>query len=183
MWKCKRCGSTKKSTHKDICHKCYMNDWVKKNSDKVNYIVKNYRKKNTEKRKVWNKVSRGKKSVKIEGLCEICKKRPAVLRHHPNYSKPYKVQLLCSQCHKDIHSPLVQEKSGARQKNWKGIVPSAPEDKPLKKEPEWMWDRYDREKKEGCGKFLFRTSESDIKCGDLWRDIFRLCPACSGEGK
>lgn len=36
-------------------------------------------------------------------LCEACKIRPAVLRHHPNYNKPYLVAFLCQGCHRDVH--------------------------------------------------------------------------------
>ena len=35
-------------------------------------------------------------------LCESCKKELAIERHHPDYAKPLKVQLLCMNCHNKI---------------------------------------------------------------------------------
>lgn len=41
--------------------------------------------------------------IKLEGLCEKCQVRPAEHRHHPDYSKPLFVKLLCHKCHREIH--------------------------------------------------------------------------------
>jgi len=101
IWKCKKCGSIEKSSHKDICHTCYMREWASRNPDKVNYIVKNYRKRNPEKKRVWDEAER---NIDLKGFCEVCKIRKAEDRHHPDYSKPLKVVLVCKKCHKNIHS-------------------------------------------------------------------------------
>ena len=42
-------------------------------------------------------------SIPKNQLCQICHKYPAKVRHHFNYSKPLKVNLLCKSCHKIIH--------------------------------------------------------------------------------
>jgi len=35
-------------------------------------------------------------------LCVICDHRPAIQRHHPNYSKPREVLLVCGVCHAEL---------------------------------------------------------------------------------
>ncbi len=74
--------------------------WAKKNPDKINKATKEYRERNPEKKKAWSKVE---KKIKIKGLCEKCQVRPAQHRHHPDYSKPLYVQLVCNKCHREIH--------------------------------------------------------------------------------
>ncbi len=106
IWKCKKCESTKNSSHKNICHNCYMRDWTKKNPDKVNYIIKNYRKRNPKKKRVWDKAGR---NIALKGFCEVCKVKKAEDRHHPDYSKPLEVILVCKKCHKNIHSNSPQD--------------------------------------------------------------------------
>lgn len=46
------------------------------------------------------------KKIKItEGfLCEICKKEKAKHKHHPDYSKPLEVVLVCIKCHNKLHN-------------------------------------------------------------------------------
>lgn len=85
-------------------HNEYVREWNKKNPDKVKKIVKKYRSKNKEKQPAWDKARRGIGAIKIEGLCQICKIEKAELRHHEDYSKPREVLLICSKCHKNIHS-------------------------------------------------------------------------------
>ncbi len=41
--------------------------------------------------------------IELKGLCERCNKVPAQHRHHPDYSKPLYVQLVCNKCHREIH--------------------------------------------------------------------------------
>jgi hypothetical protein len=36
-------------------------------------------------------------------MCEICKKEQAKHRHHPDYSKPLEVVLVCIKCHNKLH--------------------------------------------------------------------------------
>lgn len=47
--------------------------------------------------------SRADRTVRIEGLCRRCGKRPAEFRHHPDYSDPERVELLCRDCHYAEH--------------------------------------------------------------------------------
>ncbi|KKL07038.1 hypothetical protein LCGC14_2590020, partial [marine sediment metagenome] len=84
-------------------HNSYVREWNKKNQDKVRKIVKKYRSKNPEKQPAWDKARRGIGAIKIEGLCQICEIEEATHRHHPDYSKPREVILICAKCHKDIH--------------------------------------------------------------------------------
>lgn len=83
----------------------YQEEWGKKNPDKINKSVKRYRKKNPHKKKVWDKA----KNIKLQGMCQICHKRKSTDRHHPDYSKPREVILVCKQCHKDLHSQQYAE--------------------------------------------------------------------------
>ena len=107
MWKCEECGSNEKATSKDICHTCYMKVWRKENQDKHRDYVNKYREKNKYKKGVWDKAGR---HIKIEGLCERCGKVPAEHRHHPDYSKPLYVKLVCNKCHREIHKEGTSDK-------------------------------------------------------------------------
>lgn len=82
----------------------FQKKWREENQDKHRTYTNKYRKNNPHKKSVWDKTRRGKDAIEIKGLCQICKKRKAVDRHHPNYSKPREVVLVCKQCHKDIHT-------------------------------------------------------------------------------
>lgn len=44
--------------------------------------------------------------IKNAGQCSVCKVwNDRLCRHHPNYSKPDDVELVCSSCHGKIHHP------------------------------------------------------------------------------
>lgn len=49
-------------------------------------------------------VSLGK--IKRPSVCEGCGQERSVHGHHEDYSKPFEVQWLCSQCHGEIHRLL-----------------------------------------------------------------------------
>ncbi len=100
---CPDCGKKREDIRKVTkgkCHSCYMADWVRTNPRRHNLNIQRYRRNNKEKRRTWDIAER---AVKLEGLCTICKKNKAQDRHHPDYSKPKEVILVCKQCHKDIH--------------------------------------------------------------------------------
>ena len=44
--------------------------------------------------------------IKIEkAKCSICQKSLSkIIKHHPNYSKPFFIIIMCYQCHNKIHS-------------------------------------------------------------------------------
>ena len=82
------------------------NIYKKKNIVKVRQIrlknTKDYQKRYPEKRKA-QVLSQNIKIPKKQP-CELCKKKLAVQKHHPDYSKPLEVQFLCVQCHNDVHN-------------------------------------------------------------------------------
>jgi len=85
---------------KRICRTC----WQKNNSKyKLSWAKgkKKYDKNNPEKNRA-RQIARD--NIKLEGLCEICKVNPTQHRHHPDYSKPLQVQLVCNKCHGEIHN-------------------------------------------------------------------------------
>jgi len=102
---------------KDNCKEYY-----KKNKDKIKEDNKQWRKENPEKNKYLHsknqkdyekkypeKIKAHKLAIyriKIpEGcLCEICKEEKAKHRHHPDYSKPLDVVLVCIKCHNKLHN-------------------------------------------------------------------------------
>jgi len=45
-------------------------------------------------------------------LCEICTKKKAVARHHPNYKERLKVMFVCARCHRNLHLTNGVNKNG-----------------------------------------------------------------------
>ena len=78
----------------------------KDNPDKVKAYNKKWKKENPEKRKAHrlvNNAIRDGKFVKPTA-CEDCGAEGVTLdMHHEDYSKPFEVDALCRQCHKDRH--------------------------------------------------------------------------------
>lgn len=85
----------------------YNKDFYIRSKDKVAYkkahrkAVKKYNKNNIIKRRAKDIAEY---HTKINGqLCERCKINKAKDRHHPDYSKPLMVELLCHNCHRIVH--------------------------------------------------------------------------------
>jgi len=110
-WKCRECGSGKKTSEKEVCHKCYMrkwlktdkgqkwiNKWIKYNSPNHSKNVSKYEKKNKDKVNAKQK-AREQIPIPIGQLCQRCDINPATERHHRDYSKPLMVLFLCKSCH------------------------------------------------------------------------------------
>jgi len=82
--------------------------WLLKNPDKLNnikhyranFMVK-WRKENADLVKIYNLSSK----IKIPKYCkcELCHKRLAKEKHHPDYSRPLNVIFVCIKCHKEVH--------------------------------------------------------------------------------
>ena len=41
--------------------------------------------------------------VPVRGVCERCRKRTAECKHHPDYSQPMLIEMLCTSCHREVH--------------------------------------------------------------------------------
>ena len=78
-------------------------EYNKKNPDKLLIAVKNYNKKNPEKLKA-QKLAQRHIFIPENKSCEICQLKPAVHKHHKDYSKPFDVNFLCVSCHNEVHS-------------------------------------------------------------------------------
>ena len=101
--------------------KAYMKNWRKNNKDK-RYLYNKIHYQNTESYKQYQNryqkdyikrkeyalkmkaYNQAKYWVPMKGLCEKCKIAEAEHRHHPNYSNPRKVILLCRKCHLEEHN-------------------------------------------------------------------------------
>lgn len=70
---------------------------AKKKGDKA------WRNRNPERVKMYSQV---RKIIKIPKgtICCKCDERLADSRHHPNYNKPFEVELVCNKCHCKIHT-------------------------------------------------------------------------------
>ena len=79
--------------------------YAKENPDVIRRLVKAWRKRNPEKRKVWWIYSNALRSGKIvpSDVCSRCGKIGAVDGHHNDYSKPLDVIWLCRRCHVQEH--------------------------------------------------------------------------------
>lgn len=97
---------------KKICHEYSIKNrevlgikakkWRKKNPQKAIGITKRWRKNNPKKRNAQAKAQYNIK-IPIGKLCEICKEKKAVQRHHQDYEKPLEVMFVCSMCHINLH--------------------------------------------------------------------------------
>ena len=76
-------------------------EWRKKHPE----FMRNYRKKVPLMTAAHNKAIRNIDAKK----CEVCGSTENLERHHPDYSKPLEVQVLCKRCHNAKHHPLLEE--------------------------------------------------------------------------
>lgn len=112
VWKCKKCGSTKKSTYKEICKVCYNRgrndkkynaDAVRKyahaNKDKIRERAKRVYKKDKTKAIVRAKTNHSNERTFI---CGDCKNKGKTEFHHESYEPNIFVEL-CKKCHNKRH--------------------------------------------------------------------------------
>jgi len=97
---------------KEICHQYSIKnskslgikaqEWRKNHPQNAIKSVQKWRKHNPDKR---NAQAYAQYHIKIppKQLCEICNKKKAVDRHHPNYKEKLKVIFLCAKCHRHLH--------------------------------------------------------------------------------
>jgi hypothetical protein len=98
-----------KKNHKDILE--YISKWRKENPNKVKGYYKNNREKHNASMREYYIKNKDKHHARIEArripipegyLCQKCNIDPAIERHHPDYSKPLEINLLCRKCHKIV---------------------------------------------------------------------------------
>lgn len=92
-------GETKEEEQKR--YNQYKNEWKNNNYEKSRKIKENYRINNPKKIKAQRIAERHIKIYENQ-LCEKCNKNKAKHRHHNDYDKPLKVNLLCVSCHNKI---------------------------------------------------------------------------------
>lgn len=178
MWKCKLCNSEKKSSHKEICHKCYSRKW--NNSEKAKNYRSNYKDLNKTQRQVnYEKRNPHKikakdmaqRKIEVKGLCQKCHINKAEERHHPDYSKPLEVLLLCKRCHYNIH----KEKRDT----------NSPESINIDSKNLLFTSNASKDTRKGCGKLFFakrkqRGRPSYFECICYYNKDFPnwLCESC-----
>lgn len=116
-WKCKKCNSNKKSSHKEICHKCYMDKWREKEIG-IKSVRKTYLK-NRQKNLIRSKKNNQKnKKKQLERNKERIKEDPffalkvKTRTKHNNYVRYNFEEAKCNDCKKnkkikdiEIHHP------------------------------------------------------------------------------
>ena len=99
-------------------HLEYMKEYNKKNKEKIanwdkehpEQAYKRKRKWIKKNRKKYNSMAQAFKKISLIGKkCELCGKEEKLHKHHPNYSEPLKVIILCPLCHKRVHKMCTQE--------------------------------------------------------------------------
>jgi len=102
----KRYAKNPDKYRKEGVEKYYKNH--EENKKKANIRGKEYYKKSKNKPLFKKKLNARRKvrNIKIEGLCEICKKRNAQERHHPDYSIPTWIINICKPCHRKLHRKI-----------------------------------------------------------------------------
>jgi len=91
-------------------------EWQRKNKDRVNAKNKKWRDKNRKYIAVYDKIRNTvfpeilkahnvARYIKIpkNSICEICGSPNNLEKHHPDYSDPYLIQILCKDCHTRLH--------------------------------------------------------------------------------
>ena len=112
---CKECKATaqrerakKYSEQRKEERKIYKREWFKNNKDKVEEHEK--RQEEAWHREAHKMMSQFRKNHKwIFNVCSICGAVWRMLAHHPNYSEPTKVIIVCDSCHQWIHRWRIKE--------------------------------------------------------------------------
>jgi hypothetical protein len=96
-------------------------NWRKKNPEEARAIKRRFKKNNREtvrtaynryygrhKKKVIARMI-AQKNINLEdSICQICDKKQAVHRHHPNYDNPLEIIPCCESCHIKLHQKILQ---------------------------------------------------------------------------
>lgn len=123
VWKCKECGSTKKSSSKDICHNCYMRKWGKTPkirkyyAEKIREWAHNNRDKIAEKGRKQYIKNKNKALVRANTLhnnkkiniCSDCNKKGKTDFHHLSYQPNLFIEI-CKSCHVKRHGGILYAK-------------------------------------------------------------------------
>lgn len=116
---CKNCGRDFKQTNKIhyFCSiSCQTRFWIKNNKSRYAESSALWRKNNKDKEKKrhaeWDRLNAEKKKAGIisrfikipQGqICVICETKPAIQKHHEDYSKPLEVAFCCNHCHYELN--------------------------------------------------------------------------------
>lgn len=101
-------------------HKGYISKYNKKYKEENKEVIREQTRESNRKRQKElqekynlqrNARLKAGRHIKLDGKCEMCGERDAEVRHHEDYTKPLDVQLICNQCHYQIHNG---EQIGAR---------------------------------------------------------------------
>jgi len=113
---CEWCNTefTPKQKQTRFCSKkCAHKAWEQRNPDykikKHDYYLKKrdeYRRRNLDKAAIYSRVWYWKHELSPMKKCENCgsTNKDDLVRHHPDYSKPYETVTLCHKCHSNIHN-------------------------------------------------------------------------------
>lgn len=117
-WVCKECERIKRQENKDFLHD-KMKKYYREHKEERRKYNREYRLKNKEKLKRYDKQKREKKwyvnihnktrayvkkhNIKHDTCC-VCWSNSKIELHHPDYSKWNEICIVCSWCHKEIHS-------------------------------------------------------------------------------
>lgn len=121
---CNDCKERKVICAVHLCRECYNKRYHKKRvKDNKNFNIEkyqnrksnqNYKEKHRKAVDNWSKRNPEKKKAQLiaqetikikEGtICSKCNVNLATQRHHPDYSRPKYVKLVCNKCHKSLHN-------------------------------------------------------------------------------
>jgi len=96
----------------NICISCYerwSHNYSMENRERIIKKIKERRKKNPNYYRNWRRNEHGaahmaaRRKVKQVTACCICGFTESLVRHHPDYSKPKDVIVLCKSCHAKVH--------------------------------------------------------------------------------
>lgn len=123
-------------------HRIANRRWQEKNKEKKRELDKKYYKKNREKKlkygrkrysdnkeryRIYNKINYKERKgiLKRNSFCEKCGSNQNLIKHHPDYSKPFEFITLCKNCHNKIHYLICPQKKKSfltrRREGWTSL--------------------------------------------------------------
>lgn len=101
------CFQDSRLTKEEIAERKRISDLRYNRTDKHKKACMRWSKEHPERVKIAQQTAWAYKTGKIKiQPCEVCKGKENLQKHHPDYTKPLKIEWLCRKCHTELHSQI-----------------------------------------------------------------------------